>query len=110
MPRFVHPLDDITPGEIGRHGGVERDVAIPQVFEKRVPLCAMRCDQTPLSGHLAKARLLVLQIGVRRPRLYLRVVVHRFEDAVEMRHRFEAQFRGHVGVHLRDTLLLQMRR
>ena len=58
---------------------------------------------------MPEALLLVGVILVRRPGLDVVAVVERFEQPVEMGQGAEAQPCGVEGVHLRDTLLGQVR-
>ena len=95
------------PGEIRDHRRVERDVALLELLEQRVPLLAARLHERPLPRHLAEAILLVVVVHVDGPRLDGVVLVHRLEQAVEVRDGAESEPRRLVGVHLRDAGLLR---
>jgi hypothetical protein len=110
MPGFVHALRNVASGQIRGHRRIERDVALLEALEQLIPLLAVRRDEIPLARDLTEPVFLVVVIHVDGPRLDVVPIVHRFEDAVEVRHRLQAEPRRVVGVHLGDTRLLQMRR
>ena len=109
MPLGVPHAHDVAAGEIGDHRRIEHGLVLQKFIQERVPLlAAARVDLIPQARHLPEAVLLVVVIELERPRLNGTVLEQRFEDAVIMRHRAQAQADGIAGIHAAHAHLIQV--
>jgi len=84
---------------------------IEKVLDQFIPaFTTLRVDHVPLSRYLREPVLLVAVVHVVRPRLDVVIVVHGFEQSVEVRDGAKAHVDRLRGVHFSYHELREMRR